>query len=180
MSYSRNMILAAAMLAAAPLAACATTQSNAAMERGSVVDVAVGSPQHTTLVAAVQAAGLVDTLSGAGPFTLFAPVDDAFRQLPAGTVQSLLRPENRAGLQGLLTYHVVPGRVTASDLVDLIRQGGGTARLVTVQGGSLTARLSGSNVILTDARGGTATVVAADLAASNGVVHATDAVSMPG
>ncbi|HET9428410.1 MAG TPA: fasciclin domain-containing protein [Allosphingosinicella sp.] len=176
MSLSRSLFLAAALLAA-PVAA--TAGSSASMASGSVVDVAVASPQHTTLVAAVQAAGLAETLSGAGPFTVFAPVDSAFRTLPAGAVETLLRPENRGQLQGLLTYHVVPGRVTAGDLVGLIRQGGGAARITTVQGGALTARLDGSNVVLTDARGGTAKVVVADIAASNGIVHATDAVSMP-
>ncbi len=179
MSLPRSILIAAAAFAVMPAAACATTTSSAAMARGSIVDVAVASPQHNTLVAAVQAAELAETLSGAGPFTVFAPIDSAFQTLPAGTVETLLRPENRSLLQGLLTYHVVPGRVTAGDLVVLIRQGGGAARITTVQGGTLTARLDGSNVVLTDARGGTAKVVAADLSASNGIIHATDAVSMP-
>lgn len=145
-----------------------------------IVENAVNSRDHTTLVAAVQAAGLVDTLSGAGPFTVFAPTNTAFEALPAGTVETVLRPENRAMLTAVLTYHVVPGRVTAADLMRLIRAGGGTARLTTVQGGVLTARMSGSSVVLTDARGGTSTVTQADVMQSNGVIHVTNAVSLPG
>jgi uncharacterized surface protein with fasciclin (FAS1) repeats len=145
-----------------------------------VVETAVASPQHTTLVAAVTAAGLAGTLGGAGPFTVFAPTDAAFAALPAGTVETLLEPANKAALQGVLTYHVVPGKVTAADLVRLIEANGGAARLTTVAGGALTARVERGQVVLTDARGGKATVVAADLAASNGVIHVTDAVSLPG
>jgi uncharacterized surface protein with fasciclin (FAS1) repeats len=145
-----------------------------------VVETAVASPQHTPLVAAVTAAGLAGTLGGAGPFTVFAPTDAAFAALPAGTVETLLEPGNEAALQGVLTYHVVPGKVTAADLVRLIEANGGAARLTTVAGGALTARVERGQVVLTDARGGKATVVAADLAASNGVIHVTDAVSLPG
>lgn len=144
-----------------------------------IVQNAVNSRDHTTLVAAVQAAGLADTLSGPGPFTVFAPTNAAFARLPAGTVQTLLRPENRATLQSVLTYHVVPGSLTASDLMRLIRAGGGSARLTTVQGGVLTARMVGNSVVLTDARGGTATVTQANVMQSNGVIHVTNAVSMP-
>lgn len=147
---------------------------------GSIVDTAVGSPDHATLVAAVKAAQLVDALSSAGPFTVFAPTDAAFGELPAGTVETLLKPENRAQLQAVLTYHVVAGEVSSTDLVELIEKNGGTAELSTLQGGTLTARLVGGNVILTDENGGEATVVAADLDASNGLVHVTDAVSLPG
>lgn len=145
-----------------------------------VVETAMASPQHETLVAAVTAAGLADTLSGSGPFTVFAPTDAAFAALPAGTVDTLLKPENRTQLQSVLTYHVVPGKVKAADLVSLIQANGGEARLTTVAGGELVARVESGKVVLTDATGGTATVVAADIAASNGVIHATDAVSLPG
>jgi uncharacterized surface protein with fasciclin (FAS1) repeats len=145
-----------------------------------IVENAVNSRDHTTLVAAVKAAGLVDTLSGAGPFTVFAPTNDAFAALPAGTVETLLKPENKAMLQSVLTYHVVPGRLTASDLMAQIRAGGGMARLTTVQGGTLTARMQGNSVVLVDAKGGTATVTQADVMQSNGVIHVTNAVSLPG
>jgi uncharacterized surface protein with fasciclin (FAS1) repeats len=144
-----------------------------------VVETAVASPQHKTLVAAVTAADLAGTLGGAGPFTVFAPTDAAFAGLPAGTVETLLKPENKAALQGVLAYHVVPGKVTAADLVRLIEASGGAARLTTVAGGALTARIDRGQVVLTDARGGKATVVAADLAASNGVIHVIDSVLMP-
>jgi uncharacterized surface protein with fasciclin (FAS1) repeats len=144
-----------------------------------IIENAVNSRDHTTLVAAVKAAGLVDTLSGPGPFTVFAPNNAAFAALPAGTVQSLLQPANRQMLQTVLTYHVVPGRLTAADLMARIRAGGGQARLTTVQGGTLTARMRGRNIILTDARGGVATVIQGDVMQSNGVIHVTNAVSMP-
>jgi len=145
-----------------------------------IVQNAANSRDHTTLVAAVQAAGLADTLSGTGPFTVFAPTNAAFNLLPAGTVQTLLRAENRGTLQSVLTYHVVPGRITAADLMSRIRAGGGSARLTTVQGGTLIARMAGRNIVLTDARGGMATVVQGDVMQSNGVIHVTNAVSMPG
>jgi uncharacterized surface protein with fasciclin (FAS1) repeats len=145
-----------------------------------IIENAVNSRDHTTLVAAVKAAGLVDTLSGAGPFTVFAPVNAAFDRLPAGTVQTLLRPENKGMLQSVLTYHVVSGRMTAADLMAAIRAGGGSARLTTVQGGTLTARMSGRNIVLTDAKGGTSTVIQGDVMQSNGVIHVTNAVSLPG
>ena len=145
-----------------------------------IVENAVNSRDHTTLVAAVKAAGLVDTLASAGPFTVFAPVNSAFDRLPAGTVATLLRPENKAMLQSVLTYHVVPGRMTAADLMAAIRAGGGSARLTTAQGGMLTARMSGRNIVLTDAKGGMATVIQGDVMQSNGVIHVTNAVSLPG
>ncbi len=145
-----------------------------------IVANAVNSRDHTTLVAAVQAAGLADTLSGAGPFTVFAPTNAAFDLLPAGTVQTLLQPENRPMLTSVLTYHVVPGRLTAADLMQRIRAGGGRARLSTVAGGILSARMAGRSIILTDARGGSATVTQADVMQSNGVIHVTNAVSLPG
>ncbi|MEO7551909.1 MAG: fasciclin domain-containing protein [Croceibacterium sp.] len=145
-----------------------------------IIENAVNSRDHTTLVAAVKAAGLVETLSGPGPFTVFAPTNAAFAKLPAGTVDTLLQPANLATLQSVLTYHVVAGRVTAADLVKMIRDGGGQARLTTVQGGQLTASLMGSTVMLTDEKGGIAHVTQADVMQSNGVIHVTDAVSLPG
>ena len=178
MSITRSFLLAIAALGAGTAGASAGFAAIAATSSGTVVDVAVASPQHKTLVAAVQAAGLVDTLSASGPFTVFAPVDSAFAALPGGTVETLLQPANRSQLQGLLTYHVVAGRVSASDLIAQIRREGGHARLTTVEGSPLTARLVGNDVIVTDERGGRARVVAADLEAGNGVVHATDAVFM--
>jgi uncharacterized surface protein with fasciclin (FAS1) repeats len=144
-----------------------------------VVDIAVGSADHTTLVAAVKAADLVATLSGPGPFTVFAPTDAAFAALPAGTVESLVQPENKATLTTILTYHVVAGRVTAADVIGLIEQGGGSAAITTVSGGTLTASLRDGSVILTDENGGVATVTQADVFQSNGVIHVTDAVSLP-
>lgn len=145
-----------------------------------VVDTAIASPQHKTLVAAVTAADLSATLSGAGPFTVFAPTDAAFANLPAGTLETLLKAENKGMLRSVLTYHVVPGSVSAADVVALIEANDGQARLTTVSGGVLLATLAGGKVVLTDARGGKATVVATDLASSNGVIHVTDAVSLPG
>jgi uncharacterized surface protein with fasciclin (FAS1) repeats len=146
---------------------------------GTLVEVASGSPDHTTLVTAVQAAGLVDTLNGAGPFTVFAPTNAAFDKLPAGTVDGLLKPEAKDDLSGVLTYHVVSGNVDAATLTQQITEGGGSATLTTVQGGTLTARADGGNVTLTDGKGNTATVTTADLKGSNGVVHVIDTVLMP-
>ena len=145
-----------------------------------IVENAINSPDHTTLVAAVKAAGLVDTLSGAGPFTVFAPTNAAFAKLPAGTVDTLLRPENKATLASVLTYHVVAGRMTAADLMSAIQAGGGQARLVTGQGGILTARMQGTGIVLIDAKGGRSNVTQANVMQSNGVIHVTDAVSLPG
>lgn len=145
-----------------------------------IVANAVNSPEHTTLVAAVKAAGLVDTLSGAGPFTVFAPTNAAFAKLPAGTVDTLLLPANRAMLQSVLTYHVVPGRIAAADLMSLITAGGGQAQLTTVQGGILTARMMGDRVMLTDAKGGVSHVTQANVMQSNGVIHVVDSVVLPG
>ena len=145
-----------------------------------IVENAVNSRDHTTLVAAVKAAGLVETLSGPGPFTVFAPTNAAFQKVPAATLQAAMRPENKAMLQSVLTYHVVPGRLTAADLMQRIRDGGGQARLTTVQGGTLTASMMGNRIMLTDAKGGTAHVTQGDVMQSNGVIHVTDSVSMPG
>jgi uncharacterized surface protein with fasciclin (FAS1) repeats len=144
-----------------------------------IIDNAVNSKDHTTLVAAVKAAGLVDTLKGPGPFTVFAPTNAAFAALPAGTVDTLLKPENKAMLSGILTYHVVPGKVDAKSLVKMIEDGKGSASLKTVAGGTLTAKSSGGKVMVTDEKGGTATVTIADVMQSNGVIHVVDKVLLP-
>ena len=145
-----------------------------------IVENAVNSKDHTTLVAAVQAAGLVEALSGPGPFTVFAPTNAAFAKLPAGTVETLVKPENKGTLTTILTYHVVSGNVSASQLIDMIKAGGGKAELTTLSGGKLTAAVVGGKVVLTDATGGKATVTQADVFQSNGVIHVTDTVSLPG
>lgn len=144
-----------------------------------IVGVAAGNENFTTLVAAVQAAGLVETLSSEGPFTVFAPTNDAFAKLPAGTVEGLLKAESIDALTGILTYHVVSGKFEAAAVVEAINANGGTFTVETVQGGSIDLSLQNGNVILTDAKGGMSTVVIADVAASNGVIHAIDAVVMP-
>ena len=144
-----------------------------------VVDVAISSKAHTTLVAAVKAADLVATLQSAGPFTVFAPTNDAFAKLPKGTVESLLKPENKATLAKILTYHVVAGNLDATAVLKAIKDGNGKVTLKTVSGGTLTASLKGGKVILTDEKGGIATVTATDLKAGNGVVHVIDAVVLP-
>lgn len=150
-----------------------------AKAQGDIVSVAAGSANHTTLVAAVKAADLVATLQGKGPFTVFAPTNSAFNKLPSGTVENLLKPENKATLASILTYHVVAGNIDAAAVMAAIKAGKGKAVLTTVNGSKLTASLSGKNVILTDSNGGTATVTATDLKASNGVVHVIDTVVMP-
>lgn len=144
-----------------------------------VVDIAIGSPAHTTLVAAVKAADLVSTLKSAGPFTVFAPTNDAFGKLPAGTVETLLKPENKAKLASILTYHVVAGNLMAADVVAAVKKGNGKAEVTTVNGQKLTITLMGDKVMLTDANGNSAHVVAADLKGSNGVVHVIDSVVLP-
>lgn len=144
-----------------------------------IVENAVNSKDHTTLVAAVQAAGLVEALSGTGPFTVFAPTNAAFAKLPAGTVETLVKPENKATLSSILTYHVVSGRVSANELIAMIEKGGGKAELTTLNGAKLTAMVVGGKVVLTDGKGGKATVTQADVFQSNGVIHVTDTVSLP-
>ena len=144
-----------------------------------IIENAVNSQDHTTLVAAVQAAGLVDALSSPGPFTVFAPTNAAFAKLPAGTVETLVKPENKRTLRTILTYHVVSGRVSRNDLIGLVEQGGGMAELPTLSGGTLTARVVGGRVLVRDAAGGTATVTQADVFQSNGVIHVTDRVFLP-
>lgn len=144
-----------------------------------VVDIAIGSADHTTLVAAVKAADLVATLKGTGPFTVFAPTNAAFDKLPEGTVASLLLPENKATLAKILTYHVVSGNMDAAAVVAAIKKGNGKATVTTVSGGKLTASLDKGKVKLTDEKGGYAYVTATDLNGSNGVIHVLDTVVMP-
>lgn len=174
-----SMSLAACSPAATSETAAVESEAPAAASETNIVEAAVASGDFTTLVAAVQAVGLVETLSGPGPFTVFAPTDAAFAKLPEGTVATLTQPANQATLAGILTYHVVPGRVTAADLISQINAGGGTASLTTVQGQALSASLSGANVVITDAAGGRSTVSTADLMQSNGVIHVIDTVLMP-
>ena len=146
-----------------------------------IVENAVNSKDHTTLVAAVKAAGLVDTLEGPGPFTVFAPTNEAFAKLPKGTVATLLRPENKDKLTAVLTYHVVPGRLTAQDLASMVDQMGGKATLKTVQGEDLTVERRGkSHLTVTDAKGDVADITIADVLQSNGVIHVIDKVLIPG
>ncbi len=145
-----------------------------------IVQTAAANDDFETLVAAVQAADLADALSGDGPFTVFAPTDLAFDALPAGTVQTLLRPENKAALTGVLTYHVVSGRVSASDLIGMINDGDGHARITTLGGETLVARLNNGNVVLTDNADRQVLVTATDINTSNGVIHVLDRVLLPG
>ena len=187
-------LLAAALLSTVVLAGCMTTvrsdgatmASDNPMVGGAamysnrdIVDNAVNSADHTTLVAAVKAAGLVDTLKGTGPFTVFAPTNAAFDLLPAGTVDTLLMPANKSMLTSVLTYHVVPGRLTAADLAARARAGNGRAMLTTVPGGSLWVSGSGNNWTVTDAKGGTANITIANVMQRNGVIHVIDKVLMP-
>ena len=144
-----------------------------------IVANAVNSADHTTLVAAVKAAGLVDTLNSAGPFTVFAPTNSAFDKLPAGTVDTLLKPENKSMLTKVLTYHVVAGKYDSKALAKLIKKGNGKAWLKTVSGGNLTAMMDGDNIVLRDAKGGTSTVTTADVYQSNGVIHVVNSVLLP-
>jgi uncharacterized surface protein with fasciclin (FAS1) repeats len=178
-------------LAAMAVAALAITSISASAQKDpmvggaemyptkTIVQNAANSPIHTTLVAAVKAGGLVDTLSSAGPFTVFAPTNDAFAKLPADTVPTLLKPENKDTLDKVLTYHVVPGRISSKQLEAMIKKGNGKATLKTVQGEDLTVSMSGKNIILTDAKGGMATVTTTDVFQSNGVIYVIDTVLMP-
>ena len=144
-----------------------------------IIDNAVNSKDHTTLVAAVKAADLVDTLKSKGPFTVFAPTDEAFAKLPAGTVDTLVKPENKATLQKILKYHVVMGNMDSKAIAKAIKKGNGKAMLKTVSGGMLTASMNGNMLVLTDEKGGTSTVTIADVKQSNGVIHVVDTVLMP-
>jgi uncharacterized surface protein with fasciclin (FAS1) repeats len=144
-----------------------------------IVENAINSKDHTTLVAAVKAAGLVETLEGAGPFTVFAPTNEAFDRLPMGTVESLVKPENKAKLTGILTYHVVAGRLDSKSLADMIRQGNGTAELTTVAGGKLWVMMKGATLVLKDETGGMAMITIRDVYQSNGVIQVVDHVLLP-
>jgi uncharacterized surface protein with fasciclin (FAS1) repeats len=156
-----------------------SVDSTEAVASTTIVDVAAGNPDFSTLVAAVKAAGLAETLSGEGPFTVFAPTNAAFEKLPAGTVDGLLKPESLEKLKGLLTYHVVAGKFDAAAVTDAITKGNGKYTVTTVQGGKIDLSLKDGKVVLTDANGSTSTVAIADVAASNGVIHAIDTVVMP-
>ena len=186
MNFKKTFLAAtaAAVLAMTSLTASAQkadpTVGGAAMYANkTIVENAINSPIHKTLVAAVKAAGLVDTLNSKGPFTVFAPTDDAFAKLPAGTVDTLVKPENKDQLVKILTYHVVPGKIDSKKLMKDIKKGGGKAMLKTVQGEDLTFSMSGDNIVITDAKGGTANITTADVFQSNGVIHVIDTVLMP-
>lgn len=155
------------------------TTSFAAQAQKTIVDIAVGSKEHTTLVAGLTAADLVTTLQSAGPFTVFAPTNAAFAKLPAGTLETLLKPENKATLAKILTYHVIAGTFDAAAVVKAIKANKGSLSLTTVSGNKLTASIKQGKVTLTDEKGNSATVVTADLTATNGVIHVIDAVVLP-
>ena len=155
------------------------TDSSDVMVETNIVEVAQGNPDFSTLVSAIKAADLVETLSGPGPYTVFAPNNAAFDKVGADTLQTLMKPENKAKLAAILKYHVVSGKMTAADITKAINDGGGKAELTTVEGEKLQAMMDGSNVKLTDASGNTSSVILADLAAKNGVIHAIDTVLMP-
>jgi uncharacterized surface protein with fasciclin (FAS1) repeats len=172
-----------AVIVVAPVMAAMTVMVGGApmYPTKNIVENAVNSKDHTTLVAAVKAAGLVETLEGPGPFTVFAPTNEAFAQLPKGTVETLLKPENKDKLTAVLTYHVVAGRMTAQDLAAKVDEMGGKAMLTTVQGEPLTIMRSGkSHLTVTDAKGGTAMITIADVLQSNGVIHVVNKVLIPG
>ena len=180
-SVKFTAIALAALLSAIAIPALAQVMVGGAPMYASkdIVDNAVNSKDHTTLVAAVKAAGLVPTLKGAGPFTVFAPTNEAFAALPAGTVDTLLKPENKPTLTKVLTYHVVPGRLDRAALAAQIQAGGGSATLTTVEGEPLKVWMQGDNVVVTDAKGNNATVTTADVYQKNGVIHVVDKVLMP-
>jgi uncharacterized surface protein with fasciclin (FAS1) repeats len=177
----KNIIAAAFVAAVSTLIAAENPMVGGAPMYASknIVQNAMQSKDHTTLVAAVKAAGLVATLEGKGPFTVFAPTNAAFEKLPAGTVDTLLKPENKEKLAGILTYHVVAGKWTAEQFAEKIKASNGTAELKTVNGETLTAKLDGDSIVLTDEKGGTAKVTTADVLQSNGVIHVIDTVLTP-
>ncbi len=185
-ALSRAIALSAALLAGAAMTAPVAFAEDTVTVGGApmypsknIVENAVNSKDHTTLVAAVKAAGLVDTLSGAGPFTVFAPTNEAFAKLPAGTVDTLLMPANKDQLVAVLTYHVIPGKLSAADVVAAIQKGGGKAEVKTVNGAVLTFTQEGNDVIVTDTSGNKAKVTIADVNQLNGVIHVIDAVLVP-
>jgi uncharacterized surface protein with fasciclin (FAS1) repeats len=177
------------ILAIALVASAATTQTFAQKNKmvggaemyptKDIVDNAVNSKDHTTLVAAVQAAGLVETLKSEGPFTVFAPTNEAFGKLPAGTVETLVKPENKATLTSILTYHVLAGRYSSAAIMKAIKDGKGSAAFKTVAGGTLTGTMNGKTLVLTDEKGGKSMVTIADVNQKNGVIHVVDTVLMP-
>ena len=174
------LIAAALAIVAVPASAKNPIVGGAAMyPTKNIVQNAVNSKDHTTLVAAVQAAGLVDTLSSKGPFTVFAPTNAAFAKLPAGTVETLVKPKNKGTLATVLTYHVVPGKINAGQIQSLAARNGGTATLKTVQGENLKFMKHGNAWMITDAKGGTAMITIANVMQSNGVIHVIDTVLMP-
>jgi len=180
MRFKVLTLVAVAALAAGTQSLANPMVGGAAMYASkNIVENALNSPDHTTLVAAVKAAGLVDVLEGKGPFTVFAPTNEAFAALPAGTVDTLLKPENKAQLVAILTYHVVPGRLTAAKIAALAAANNGTAELTTVQGEKLSLSKAGDGWMLTDAKGGTARVTIPNVMQSNGVIHVIDHVLMP-
>ena len=184
MKFNRMAVAGAALIAVTSLSGLAYAKNpmvgGAPMYANkNIVENAVNSKDHTTLVAAVKAAGLVDTLSGPGPFTVFAPTNEAFKKLPAGTVDNLLKPENKAQLQAVLTYHVVPGTITAKDLMEKIKAGGGKAMLKTVQGEDLTVEEKGKNIEIIDSKGDKAKVTIPNVMQSNGVIHVINTVMLP-
>ncbi len=184
--FTLSVMFAVGIFALGNIAAVAQMRSDNPMVGGAamyknkdIIDNAVNSADHTTLVAAVKAAGLVDTLKGKGPFTVFAPVNSAFAALPAGTVDTLLKPENKGMLTKILTYHVVAGKMDSKAIAKAIKKGNGKAMLTTVAGGMLTASMNGTDLILTDEKGGTSKVTIADVRQSNGVIHVVDTIVMP-
>jgi len=184
MTSPRQIMVAIAIAVAATGAATAATKNpmvgGAAMyPTKNIVENAVNSKDHTTLVAAVKAAGLVDTLSGPGPFTVFAPTNEAFAKLPAGTVDMLVKPENKATLTGILTYHVVPGRITAADIAANAKAHMGTATYTTVNGGTLRFKKAGMGWQVMDSKGDVGKITIANVYQSNGVIHVIDTVMMP-
>jgi uncharacterized surface protein with fasciclin (FAS1) repeats len=183
MNYKLNLVfagLAALLIGSVSHAEKTVEVGGAAMYPSKdIIDNAVNSKDHTTLVAAVKAAGLVDTLKGKGPFTVFAPTNAAFDKLPAGTVDGLLKAEAKPTLVKILTYHVVAGNLTSSKIAAMIKKGGGKTELKTVAGGKLTLAMEGKDLILTDEKGGTSKVTIADVHQKNGVIHVVDSVLMP-
>jgi uncharacterized surface protein with fasciclin (FAS1) repeats len=174
------LVLAALVVALSAMAADNPMVGGAAMyPTKNIVENAVNSKDHTTLVAAVKAAGLVETLESPGPFTVFAPTNEAFAKLPAGTVDTLLKPENKDQLTKVLTYHVVAGKLSASDIMKQIKAGGGKATLKTVNGETLTASMDGKHLVLTDSKGDKSMVTIANVWQSNGVIHVVDTVLLP-
>jgi uncharacterized surface protein with fasciclin (FAS1) repeats len=194
MKLTRITTLATVAAAALAIGAIAATPSFAQMKQNektvtvggapmypskNIVQNAVNSKDHTTLVAAVKAAGLVDTLQSPGPFTVFAPVNNAFAKLPAGTVDTLLKPENKDKLVAVLTYHVVPGRLSAKDLMDAAKKNGGKARFKTVEGEDIWVEANGGSIIIRDSKGGMSKVTIQNVFQSNGVIHVIDSVLLP-